>query len=447
MILKNQAPIQPTSGRFEVKLFRILQLFIHSSDFLEVARRHPADFSRRRCLPVSSLILFLLNQVKGSLQSELNLFFQDLYGFSEPIRVITKGAFTRARSKLRPEALSLLLRKLLSFFYQNGDPALWNGFRLLAVDGSTVKLPFIDALAQFFGSLKCSKGQRPRPMARVSQLFDVLNKVSVDVILAPYRNAEKTLAAQHAQHVGAGDLILADRGYPAFWFANLLGQRGADFCFRVQKDFKVIRLLNRLGLREALVYWRPTNIAKAKCRSMGLPTTPLLVRVIRIEPTHGKPIYLLTSLLDTKALPYTCFGALYHLRWRVEEDYKVLKERMELANFTGRTVHAIQQDFIAKAVTKNLTAITSAYARQEIQERSLGRKHEVMLNFTQALSLMKSRIVRLLSSDPEVLLAYIHQAFTKMVEIVRPGRRFPRYRSTRKPVKLKDFHFCYKRTL
>jgi hypothetical protein len=119
---------------------------------------------------------------------------------------------------------------------------------------------------------------------------------------------------------------------------------------------------------------------------------------------------------------------------------------MELANFTGRTVHAIQQDFYAKAITKNLTAITSARVNQKIQECSSGRKHQVMLNFTQALSLMKKRIVRLLSSDPTVLLTYIHQALTQMTEIVRPDRHFPRYRSSKKPAKLKDFHFCYKRT-
>jgi hypothetical protein len=61
---------------------------------------------------------------------------------------------------------------------------LWFGFRLLAIDGSTTRLPMTDDIAQHFGVWNVRQGA-PSPMARVSQLFDVLNKMTVDAIIKP----------------------------------------------------------------------------------------------------------------------------------------------------------------------------------------------------------------------------------------------------------------------
>jgi hypothetical protein len=36
---------------------------------------------------------------------------------------------------------------------------------------------------------------------------------------------------------------------------------------------------------------------------------------------------------------------LYHLRWGIETFLGVLKERLKIENFTGKTVIAIKQDF------------------------------------------------------------------------------------------------------
>jgi hypothetical protein len=51
---------------------------------------------------------------------------------------------------------------------------LWFGLRLLAIDGSTTKLPMTDDVVRHFGVWNVRQGA-PSPMARVSQLFDVLN--------------------------------------------------------------------------------------------------------------------------------------------------------------------------------------------------------------------------------------------------------------------------------
>ena len=81
--------------------------------------------------------------------------------------------------------------------------------------------------------------------------------------------------------------------------------------------------------------------------------TPLKLRLIRIE-NDGKIAVLITSLIDTKGYPIDIFSGLYHQRWPIEEDYKTIKCRMELENFSGKSALSVYQDFHAKVFAKNL---------------------------------------------------------------------------------------------
>ncbi|HYN76722.1 MAG TPA: hypothetical protein VES73_02890 [Lamprocystis sp. (in: g-proteobacteria)] len=53
-------------------------------------------------------------------------------------------------------------------------------------------------------------------MGRFSQLYDVLNDVVGDADVFPYEVGEWVLAGEHLATTGPTDLILYDRGYPAF---------------------------------------------------------------------------------------------------------------------------------------------------------------------------------------------------------------------------------------
>jgi hypothetical protein len=71
----------------------------------------------------------------------------------------------------------------------------------------------------------------------------------------------------------------------------------------------------------------------------------------------GENEILITSLMDKTLYPTEIFAALYHERWPVEEDYKIMKCRMEMEAFTGQSVRSIYQDFHANVFAKNLVAM------------------------------------------------------------------------------------------
>lgn len=96
------------SSGLEHSLLNYLPKTLLSDTFQDAARFKANSFVRNRCMPLAALVIFLLNMVKDSLQTELNAFFGLLYNFKHSKTFMTKSALSRARAKLRPEAFTLL---------------------------------------------------------------------------------------------------------------------------------------------------------------------------------------------------------------------------------------------------------------------------------------------------------------------------------------------------
>jgi len=134
-------------------IFSLKEILL-SPDFISRNRRSDKDFTRQRKLPFHLLFSFLINFVKGSYQDELDKFFQAINGYPVAKRVVTKGALAKARLKLKFEAFEELNRHLIKLFEKVFTPKTWCGFRLVAGDSTTIRLPRIDEIAQHFGVWK-----------------------------------------------------------------------------------------------------------------------------------------------------------------------------------------------------------------------------------------------------------------------------------------------------
>ena len=422
-------------------LFQHLKNLLESPEFQSRHRQRPQDFTRQRCLTFVVVVWFLLNLLKRALQDELDEFFKTVDGTDLAVRVVSKSALSQARLKLKYEAFVELNQAQVGYFYSQFAPQRWQGFRLMAVDGSMAELPNTPALCEHFGVWHPAAGGTC-PKARLSQLFDVLNQVTVDALILPKSVGEREAAARHFAQVQRGDLVLLDRGYPAFWlFARILAQE-ADFCVRFKcGGWRVVEAFVASGCPEQLVTLEPSAEAQAECQAQGLSTAPLTLRLLRIELASGVVEVLGTSLLDGVRYPYALFQELYHERWPVEEDYKVMKSRIEVENWSGTSVVAIYQDFHAKVFTKNLTAIVAHPMQAVVAQASQGKRYRYRPNRTQALSKMKDSVVLLLQrANPLPLLKQLWQLLLQTTEPVRPGRAYPR----KKRVQRRRFSMNYK---
>jgi hypothetical protein len=58
-------------------------------------------------------------------------------------------------------------------------------------------------------------------MGMASVFYDVLNYLVIDSCMHPSGYSERACASKHVQHATQNDLVIYDRGYPAFWLYAL----------------------------------------------------------------------------------------------------------------------------------------------------------------------------------------------------------------------------------
>jgi len=351
------------------------------------------DFSRKRNFSFKSLSLFILSSIQSSVQRELDRFFKTYNDqlLTEPF--VSQSAFSQARLKIKPEAFVELRDDCSDHFYASYDIKKWNGHRLVAIDGSEIMLPKTKETIREFGEYTTNFMNKTVVLARASKAYDVLNKISIDAKLANREMGEHALANQHLAYCGKGDLLLYDRGYPSYDVFRKALEAGCHFCARVAvSNWKVGKTLAASNEKEVVAEIKPGHDLRRRYKEQGMDAEPIKCRFICIDLPSGEKEVLITSLLDTEKYPCAIFGCLYHLRWGVEESYKVDKHRVQLENFSGKTIHAIYQDFHANILLGNLSSVFSTALDARIDEKTKNAKHKYQLNMTTAIAKVKDTI-------------------------------------------------------
>ena len=81
-----------------------------------------------------------MNFRKQSNQVELDTFFQQHLGLNPDVQHVTKSAFFQARNKLSHTAFIDLNRQFTDQVYrQKQHLKTWQGFRLCAIDGTSIR--------------------------------------------------------------------------------------------------------------------------------------------------------------------------------------------------------------------------------------------------------------------------------------------------------------------
>ncbi|MBV2205745.1 MAG: IS4 family transposase [Pseudomonas sp.] len=407
---------------------KIVQKLTSSLDcpaFIAAHRQQPQDFTRRRQLTFKNLVLFLLNQPHTALQTELDQFYRVLNQASAESQVVTVQAFSKARSKLKPEVFESLNQALQQQIDSLGLRQTWRGLRILAVDGSTVHLPLEPAMTRFFGS-HCEF-----PVARLSMLYDVADGQTLHSLIVPSEVGERDCAHLHLDHVPADSLTLFDRGYPGHWLFALFEQQQRHFLMRLPCGYngQVKQFLQSGQVEDTLFFAASHPEARLFCTEAGVdPAALVKLRLLRVELASGESEVLVTSLLDRQAFPVAVFADLYHRRWGIETDYRRLKQTLCLDNFSGRSMVAVKQDFHAGQLLKNLALLMHHLLQPVIEQRHKDRKLRWKVNFTQGVSRLKNTLVELLVRPCVQGLANVLELMANSLSAVRPGRSFPRQR-------------------
>ncbi len=334
-------------------------------------------------------------------------------------------------------------------FYSENEVKTFHGFRIFAIDGTTIRLPSDKELYKEYGYDEANKSV---PLARGSLLYDVLNHMTLHACLKPLKTGERSMAFEHIDELikqdklnvetnFENDLLIFDRGYPSIPLMFYLNIHKKHFLMRAQKHFlsEVNSVLN--SDQKDVVITIPA-FKKGRDISPDFPKyLPFLdkdaclkLRVLVFDLPGGQPEILITSLVDKTKFSAEDLFKLYGFRWGEEEEYKFKKCITEIENFSGRSKLAVEQDFFATIFSCNLYALLMNEVEAElIQERAADEaredlKYEYKVNRNVLVGIIKNEIIDVFLSNCD-LYEYcekLKKRIKKNLVPIRPDRKFPR---------------------
>jgi hypothetical protein len=423
---------------FSETIIETIRRVLGSASFCDRHKRRPQDFTRQRHFCFMSSVVFLLQKTLRSVQLHLHEFFDRLGENGPPV---TASAWSQARLKLSHTAfIELNQRAILEPVYAAGSDfgvERWRGHRLVGIDSSLIHLPNTQEVGREFGWVACQNQEGPcghYAQGRLSVLTDVLNRLALQTLLVGWQTGERTLAVEHLPALEPEDIALLDRGFASYeLFARFMALQRSFVCRCARSSFAVVNRLfeqNQAG-QSVIVELRPANGTVGEIRAAGLPER-ITVRFVTVRLSTGELEVLATNLLHEQRYETAALGELYHYRWGIETYYGLLKGRLDLENFSGRSPEAVRQDVYATIFLSNLESVLTRPPQRQMAHGSSGRQHAARVNRAVSFHALKFHMLELLLSQepPHQVIQKLEGLFASTPVTVRPARKAPRKKTS-----------------
>ncbi len=391
-------------------IFDCLRQLILSSSFLERSRMNLRDFTRVRKLPFSRLMFLCLNYITRPTFTEALQFFRNVIKVDD---FVTQQSLSEARQKVKYEAFQEVFETILEKALTVEDFELFHGYRLLAIDGTTIPLTNVPEIQASFGGQTPSEGE---VFARMSMILDVKNGCIMDGELAPFHTGERQMAIRGVNRLSkrAGKcLYLMDRGYWSPELYTTILESGSSFLARVPNG---VTAEVGSGAEQISIQYHGKSY-RLQCK--------------RITLSSGEVETLVTNLPEGE-LSDEEVKELYHLRWGIETKYGELKNYLKIDTLPGKTYQTVMQDFYATLAVSNMAAFAGYLAEAQIAEKQAGKgnKYAYYPNKSVILATLKDHLIAAIALDNpfERLwhLNTIQKTLSARPVPKRPGRSVPR---------------------
>ena len=245
-------------------------------------------------------------------------------GWAKQWKMPSKSAIFQARARLGVEPLAVLFERGCVPLATSDTPGAWyRGWRLVAIDGTTLDVADMPANDEAFGRPGASRGSSAFPQVRLVGFAECGTHAITGAAIGPYGDSEQALTRQLLGHLGPGMLCLADRGFAGFPLFRAAQATGADLVWRARSN-AVLPVLERFddGSFASEIVATPDKRTR---------TGVLGVRVIEYalddpgRPDTPERYRLITTITEAEAAPADELAALYAERWEIETALDELK--------------------------------------------------------------------------------------------------------------------------
>ena len=206
-----------------------LDPFLPERSILSACSNAGHCWRRRKLGPVETLHLFILQVLN------FNTAMSALRHLSKT--AVKAPAYCRARLRLPLAVLQALLVESSKAMRQtcSCSEALWCGLKPYLVDGSSTITPDTPDSQKAFGQPKGCKKGCGFPVPKILGLFDAFSGLIVQVLGFPLYTHEQSKVCMLHPLLGAGDLLVGDRGFCSFVHLAMLLSRGIHALFRIHQ--------------------------------------------------------------------------------------------------------------------------------------------------------------------------------------------------------------------
>lgn len=404
--------------------FTYLNENLATDTFINKHKDKLTHFTRDRVLKFVTVFLLILRNSAKSIQLVLNeIFLQGVISTS-----VSASAYVQARKKFRHTAFVELNEGIIGIYYSDDKIKRWKGFRCIGVDGSKIILPNTSDMKKEFGEIKIKnqKMESSYPSALFVCCYDVLNHMAIKSVLVSSLLYEADVAANLLEKDSRNDLLIYDRGFASYKFLATLVKNNKNYLVRCPySSFKATESLfknSAMGWSK-IVYLKAPQDQKKNLEHLGLPLE-IKVRLVSVILSTGEIEVLATSIMGSH-FTRDDFKEAYYLRWGVEGYFNLLKGRLALENFTGKTVESVKQDFWATVFISNLETIMTEETEEEINSLSSKEiRHEKRVNKAVSFNIIKNSIFDLLlnQKDKSDTFQKMKLAFKTNPVLIRPER-------------------------
>ncbi len=396
-------------------------------------------------MPLRELLLFMINRVSKTTSIELFNFFSH----RNPEKQITKQALSKAREHLSPDVFIKLNEIYVNTFYEYEDECeVHKGYIVLAMDGTGLNIPNTKEIQEYFGFSTNQMGSSRNPVASCSILYDILNGIIVNGIISPYRVSEKAMAEEQIRFIKSLSelkkkkiIILFDRIYSSVKLMSLLLENNIDFIMRS-------KVMYNRETREASKFSKYDKTRKLKLEKHKYNKIPWLDKILNKLNYHlevrictGKfsdnETGIFITSLDRNEFKREEIVELYRNRWKIETQFRYMKETGEFENFACKRVNLVLQEFFCRIYTLNMCTLMIADAQKklddDIKSGKVKTKHKLRINENIAYGIMKDHLIECLHDNDEYFNNLVNEMYKHRVAVI-PGRKFERserYRRTK----------------
>ena len=350
---------------------------------------------------------------------------------------VSASAVTQRRAQIPPDAF----RKVFDQFNADcADDEFYNGYRLLAVDGTTINLPRNPKAPSFVCHDGIPNGVN---QLHVTPLYDLLCRTFTDVVIQPEPKTNEIRALiemiqRNTFHQKS--LIIGDRGFESYnLLAHMMEKPNVDFLIRIKQNHSAMREVAKLPMLELdcdisfTICTTQKNSDKQNAnyvfvqvpkKSKPGATTkrgrwdfdnyyPMKLRICRFQLENGEYETIATSL--PRSFDLDAIRDLYHMRWGIETSFRDLKYTLGLVNLHGKSDAFAVQEIYASMTAFNFA---SRICQEAVIQKPKEGVYAYRVNFKMAVSLCKE-FFRTQSEDYKKLMADI----ARYTVPIRPGRQ------------------------